>query len=119
MDRIQTDVRKSITNNVATTTATQLSPINCEGLIGGKTLYANNLGTTAIYLQFKGCGINASSTSHWANIGATATVAASGASFFGDYNVTGLSGTYNYLTVEYVAAATGAVSACFLQLTVF
>jgi len=83
------------------------------------SLYCYNGGTAANYFEFKGCGFNTSSTGYYAALGATATVAASAVGIFTNYNVTGLTGYYNYLTVEYYAAATGTNGSSIIQLTVW
>ena len=120
MTRVETDIKKTMVSGVLTTTATQLSPVKCEGLNGHVSFYSYNLSTAAIYALFKGAHINTTTTSYWAAIGTTATIAASaGAGFIIKSDIAALSGDYNYITVEYQAAATGGVSATVMQLSVW
>ncbi len=115
---VESDVQKSIYANLVSTTTTQLPLVCCEGNFGNKALYVYNPATAAIYLNFKGCGLNTANTSYYVGIGGTATCPAGSAAFFGNHNVTGLSGSYNYLTVEFLASAAVAVSS-WLQLSVW
>jgi hypothetical protein len=105
MNRIQTDIRKSMYNGTLKTSATSLPMINAEGLSKVGIIYVNNPSTAAVYYNVRSCGINTAVTSYWGTSITTATVATATVTC-STFAVLG-----NYVTIEYVGSVTGAVSA--------
>jgi hypothetical protein len=102
--RSESDTRISVRiGNELTTTATQLTPVNHEGL-SQAAVYIANFCTAGIHYDIKGCyNKEVSSTAYWYSI-ATGTANPGSAIFIGGNNVTGLKDLHDCLTVEYFAS---------------
>jgi hypothetical protein len=103
--RNETDARLTLyTATAVGTTATQLTPINHEGLQQA-ALYIANMCTQNIHYDIKGCyNEDVTSTAYWYSI-ATGVATASTVNFIGAHDISGLADAHQSLTVEYYASA--------------
>lgn len=115
---IENEVRKVVLAAVPITSATALPMVRKEGT-NNVILYGKNLATCIVYAVMKGCNIITSSTASWFTAGTTATFAASATTCYQSYSMSAWQAPYNYITFEYVGAATGGVSAIQFELTVW
>ena len=103
--RQESDARVTLYIATAVTTiATQIVPINHEGLPQA-AVYIANMCTSNIHYDIKGCySVGVSSTAYWYSI-ASGIATASTVNFIGAHNISGLSDAHEALTVEYFASA--------------
>lgn len=118
LQRQETDARVTLyTATAVGTTATQLVPINHEGLAQA-ALYIANYCTANIHYDVKGCyNANVSSTAYWYSV-ASGIATATTVKFIGAHDISGLADAHGALTVEYFAS--GATTGTFvLQLQIW
>lgn len=116
--RNETDARVVLyTATAVGTTATQLTPINHEGLAQA-AIYIANYCTSNIHYDVKGCyNGSVSSTAYWYSV-ASGIATATTVKFIGAHDISGLADLHEALTVEYYAS--GATTGTFvLQLQVW
>jgi hypothetical protein len=104
IQRQETDARITLyTATAVGTTATQIVPINHQGLEQA-SMYLANFCTQNIHYDIKGCyDRGVSSTAYWYSV-ATGIVTASTVKFLGSHDVSGLADAHNALTIEYFAS---------------
>ncbi len=104
LQRQETDARVTLyTSTAVGTTATQLVPVNHEGLAQA-AMYIANYCTSNIHYDIKGCyNASVSSTAYWYSV-ASGIATASTVKFVGAHDISGLADAHDALTIEYFAS---------------